>query len=120
MFKKVDPQVDFIKLEHSVLDFWEKNDIFQKRRDANSGNPKWSFIDGPITANNPMGVHHAWGRTLKDVFQRYHAMLGHELRYQNGFDCQGLWIEIEVEKYRYEAIIETESLHDPENKIMKI
>ena len=45
-----------------------------------------------------MGVHHAWGRTYKDAFQRYHAMIGHELRYQNGFDCQGLWVEVEVEK----------------------
>ena len=45
-----------------------------------------------------MGVHHAWGRTLKDIFQRYHAMQGFDLRYQNGFDCQGLWVEIEVEK----------------------
>ena len=45
-----------------------------------------------------MGVHHAWGRTLKDVFQRYQALRGHELRYQNGFDCQGLWVEVEVEK----------------------
>ena len=45
-----------------------------------------------------MGVHHAWGRTLKDVWQRYHAMLGCDQRYQNGFDCQGLWVEVEVEK----------------------
>src|SRR5438874_232927 len=45
-----------------------------------------------------MGVHHAWGRTYKDAFNRYFAMTGHELRYQNGFDCQGLWVEVEVEK----------------------
>ncbi|HYH63472.1 MAG TPA: class I tRNA ligase family protein [Urbifossiella sp.] len=45
-----------------------------------------------------MGVHHAWGRTYKDLYQRFHAMTGHELRYQNGFDCQGLWVEVEVEK----------------------
>ena len=45
-----------------------------------------------------MGVHHAWGRTYKDLFQRFHAMLGEKQRYQNGFDCQGLWIEVEVEK----------------------
>ena len=45
-----------------------------------------------------MGVHHAWGRIYKDVYQRYYAMNGHELRYQNGFDCQGLWVEVEVEK----------------------
>ena len=43
--------------------------------EQNRGKKKWSFIDGPITANNPMGVHHGWGRTFKDVFQRYHAMI---------------------------------------------
>jgi len=55
-------------------------------------------MDGPITANNPMGVHHAWGRTLKDLYQRYKNMQGFAQRFQNGFDCQGLWIEVEVEK----------------------
>jgi len=96
--KRVDAKVDFVKLEHSILDFWKANDIFKKRVAKNAGKPRWSFLDGPITANNPMGVHHAWGRTIKDIVQRYKAMTGHELRYQNGFDCQGLWVEVEVEK----------------------
>ena len=96
--KKVNNKVDFIQEEHNVLDFWKKNKIFDKRRLSNKGKPPWSFIDGPITANNPMGVHHAWGRTLKDIYNRYKSMKGFELRYQNGFDCQGLWVEIEVEK----------------------
>ncbi|MAQ43250.1 MAG: isoleucine--tRNA ligase [Candidatus Marinimicrobia bacterium] len=97
-FKDISSKVDFIKIEHSILKFWEEEDIFQKLVKKNQGNEPWSFLDGPITANNPMGVHHAWGRTLKDMFQRYHAMQGYDLRYQNGFDCQGLWVEVEVEK----------------------
>ncbi len=96
--KKINAKVDFIALEHKIMDFWEKNQIFNKRVELNKGRPRWSFIDGPITANNPMGVHHAWGRTLKDLYLRYKAMTGHDLRYQNGFDCQGLWVEVEVEK----------------------
>ena len=61
--------------------------------------PRFSFVDGPVTANRMMlGVHTAWGRTLKDVFQRYKALRGFEQRYQNGFDCQGLWIEVGVER----------------------
>ncbi len=95
---KVESKVDFVAREHDVLEFWQTNNIFEKRRKLNEGKPPWSFIDGPITANNPMGVHHAWGRTLKDIYNRYKAMVGYELRYQNGFDCQGLWVEIEVEK----------------------
>ena len=98
MFKKVNPKQDFVKLEHEVLDYWKSDNTFKKLQKKNEGNKPWSFLDGPITANNPMGVHHAWGRTLKDTFQRYKAMRGYDLRYQNGFDCQGLWVEVEVEK----------------------
>ncbi len=97
MFEKV-AEADFIRGEHQVLRFWAEQNVFQKLRAKNASKPKWSFLDGPITANNPMGVHHAWGRTYKDAYQRYFAMTGRELRYQNGFDCQGLWVEVEVEK----------------------
>ena len=97
-FDKIDPKTDFPALERDILAFWERTRAFDKLRELNRGKPKWSFLDGPITANNPMGVHHAWGRTYKDLYQRYHASLGRELRYQNGFDCQGLWVEVEVEK----------------------
>ena len=97
-FEKVATEVDFPGLERSILDFWQRTRAFELLREKNRGKPKWSFLDGPITANNPMGVHHAWGRTYKDAYSRYFAMTGHELRYQNGFDCQGLWVEVEVEK----------------------
>jgi isoleucyl-tRNA synthetase len=97
MFEKV-ASSDFVRGEHDMLRFWQQASIFAKLRAKNAGKPRWSFIDGPITANNPMGVHHAWGRTYKDVFQRYFAMTGHDQRYQNGFDCQGLWVEVEVER----------------------
>jgi isoleucyl-tRNA synthetase len=97
-FAEVSNKVDFPAQEQEVLKFWKDNDSFQKMVALHHGQPKWSFIDGPITANNPMGVHHGWGRTYKDLKLRYHTMLGHELRYQNGFDCQGLWVEVNVER----------------------
>jgi isoleucyl-tRNA synthetase len=97
MFEKV-AGADFLRGEHEVLRFWQGAEIFKKLRAKNAGKPRWSFLDGPITANNPMGVHHAWGRTYKDAYQRFFAMTGHDLRYQNGFDCQGLWVEVEVER----------------------
>ncbi len=90
--------VDFSKNEEEILAFWQKNKIFDKLRQKNKGRKRWSFLDGPITANNPMGVHHAWGRTYKDLYQRYKAMRGFDQRFQPGFDCQGLWVEVEVEK----------------------
>ena len=97
MFQKVG-EADFVQGEHDVLKLWNDRAIFAKLRQQIAGRNPWSFLDGPITANNPMGVHHAWGRTYKDTFQRYWAMNGRDLRYQNGFDCQGLWVEVEVEK----------------------
>ena len=97
MFQPVSDS-NFVTGEHSVLKFWEIQQIFRQLRQKNAGRKRWSFLDGPITANNPMGVHHAWGRTYKDTYQRFFAMTGHDLRYQNGFDCQGLWVEVEVEK----------------------
>jgi isoleucyl-tRNA synthetase len=99
MFRKVNPKQNFVELEHKILDFWDKNKILEKYLQKNKNAQKrWSFLDGPITANNPMGVHHAWGRTLKDLWQRFYTMRGFDQRYQNGFDCQGLWVEVEVEK----------------------
>lgn len=81
-----------------MLETWEREGTFAKLRERNRGGPRFSFIDGPVTANKTLAVHTAWGRTLKDVFQRYKALRGYDQRYQNGFDCQGLWIEVGVER----------------------
>ena len=96
--KKVEPNFNFIEMEHKVMDFWEKEKCFDKLLEKNRNGKKFKFLDGPITANNPMGIHHAWGRTLKDIYLRYKGMNGYTSHYRNGFDGQGLWIEVEVEK----------------------
>jgi isoleucyl-tRNA synthetase len=88
----------FVQTELDILKFWEDNKCFERLREKNKENPRFRFLDGPITANNPMGIHHAWGRSLKDIFIRYKAMQGFDCRCQNGFDSQGLWVEVEVEK----------------------
>nr|MBA2381065.1 class I tRNA ligase family protein [Chloroflexota bacterium] len=98
MFRPVSAKPDFVAQEHELLTEWRERRMFERLRARNAGGPRWSFLDGPITANNPMGVHHAWGRAYKDLYQRFHAMLGEDQRYQNGFDCQGLWVEVNVER----------------------
>jgi len=98
MFRALDHQPDHNALEQDILDWWEEHSTFDKLRQKNENGEPFSFIDGPVTANKTLGVHTAWGRTLKDVIQRYQAARGLDLRYQNGFDCQGLWIEVGVEK----------------------
>ena len=98
MFTPLPSEPDSNALELEILDRWEREGTFEQLRAQNRGDPKWSFIDGPVTANKTLAVHTAWGRTLKDVFQRYKALRGFDQRYQNGFDCQGLWIEVGVER----------------------
>jgi isoleucyl-tRNA synthetase len=90
--------LDFVAVARTTSQFWEREQVFSRLVAKNRGGPRFSFLDGPITANNPMGIHHAWGRTFKDIVQRYRGLCGHEQRFQNGFDCQGLWVEVEVEK----------------------
>ena len=99
-FKDVPTKLDFPAQEREILRFWNESQAFRKLQEIHQHDPTWSFIDGPITANNPMGVHHGWGRTYKDLYHRFWTMRGRKIRYQNGFDCQGLWVEVEVEKER--------------------
>src|SRR5207302_1796565 len=98
VFQPLSTVPDHPALEREILAWWDEHGTFDRLREQNRGGPTFSFMDGPITANNPAGVHHGHGRTLKDVFQRYKAMQGFDERYQNGFDSQGLWVEVEVEK----------------------
>ncbi len=98
-FDQVDLKINFPEAEKKLLSEWYKKGVVKKYLQRNKDSKKYfSFIDGPITANNPMGVHHAWGRTYKDLWQRYKNMQGYKERFQNGFDAQGLWVEVEVEK----------------------
>ncbi len=99
IFTPLPDKPDHDALELAILETWERERTFETLRAQNADGPRFSFVDGPVTANRMvLGVHTAWGRTLKDVFQRYKAMRGFHQRYQNGFDCQGLWIEVGVER----------------------
>ncbi len=86
-FTPVDPKPDFPQMEKKRLQWWNDEGIVERYLKRNEDADKsWTFIDGPITANNRMGVHHAWGRAYKDAFQRFRTMQGYRQRYQNGFD----------------------------------
>ena len=100
IFQPLPDKPDHPRLEEEILD--ALGGARERSRSCASRTPtarRSRFIDGPVTANRfSLGVHTAWGRTLKDVFQRYKALRGFHQRYQNGFDCQGLWIEVGVER----------------------
>ena len=97
--KKEKAVPNFVENEHNMLSFWQKNKIQDKYLNKNNGSEKhYRFLDGPMTANANAGLHHAWNRTLKDAFLKFKTMQGYSAHYQNGFDAQGLWVEVETEK----------------------
>jgi len=97
--KKEASKFDFTKNEHNILNLWETGSVFHKMVEKNKNSKeRFRFLDGPITANASMAMHHVWGRTLKDTFIKYHTLRGRSCQYQNGFDAQGMWVEVEVEK----------------------
>lgn len=98
--KKESIKPDLVQNEKSVQKFWEEAKIFEKLKEQNKKTGKYfATMDGPITANGmTMGLHHAFGRSLKDSMIKYRAITGHDMHYQNGFDAQGLWVEVNAEK----------------------
>ena len=98
--KKEDIKPNLVQNEMSMLKFWEENQVFEKLKEKNKKSGKYfATMDGPITANGmTMGLHHAFGRSLKDAMIKYRAINGYDMHYQNGFDAQGLWVEVNAEK----------------------
>ncbi len=97
--QKENGALNYVKMEEGVLDFWEKSKIFEKLKEKNKKTGKYfATLDGPITANYNMGLHHAFNRTFKDAMIKFAAMCGYDQHYQNGFDCHGLPVENRVEK----------------------
>jgi isoleucyl-tRNA synthetase len=97
-FRTLAPQIDLPSVEQDILEFWEKNNIFEKSVSARDGAPRWTFYEGPPTANGSPGTHHIEARVFKDLFPRYKTMKGHQVIRKAGWDCHGLPVEIAVEK----------------------
>ena len=85
-------------MEAGILDFWSQNQIFEKSVANRNGAPRWSFYEGPPTANGKPGTHHIEARVFKDLFPRFQTMKGKQVIRKAGWDCHGLPVEIAVEK----------------------
>ena len=97
--KKENANLNYVAMEEEILKFWQDNDIFEKMKAKNKKTGKYfSTLDGPITANYDMGLHHAYARTFKDAMIKFAAMCGNDEHYQNGFDAHGLPVEKKVEE----------------------
>lgn len=85
-------------IEKKVLEFWKKNNIFEKSLKSREGRKPFRFFEGPPTANGRPGIHHVLARAFKDVIPRYKTMRGNFVSRKAGWDTHGLPVEIQVEK----------------------
>ncbi len=90
--------LDFVKQEEKILEFWQKNHIFQKSLDQRRHSERFVFYEGPPTANGRPGIHHVLARSFKDLICRYKTMRGFYVERKAGWDTHGLPVELEVEK----------------------
>ncbi|MEP7048976.1 MAG: class I tRNA ligase family protein [Pseudomonadota bacterium] len=99
LFNAVPTELDFPKYEQQILDLWGARGIFEKALAAGeSAQKKYVFYEGPPTANGLPHNGHVLTRVMKDLFPRYHAMLGEQVLRKGGWDTHGLPVEVEVEK----------------------
>lgn len=94
-FKELDKR-SVHEVETNILDYWKKNDIFNKSIDSREND--WVFYDGPIYANAKPGIHHVLAKAIKDSFCKYKTMQGYRVKRKIGLDTHGLPIEVNVEK----------------------
>ncbi len=97
MFAEI-PQESFDQREKRILEFWNKNRIFERSVEENRDKPLFSFYDGPPFATGLPHYGHLLAGTIKDVVLRYKTMKGFCVPRRFGWDCHGLPIENEIEK----------------------
>ena len=98
MFRPVPPDADFVALEDAELARWAEHRVFERSVARRDGAERWTFYEGPPTANGRPGLHHVWARVYKDLFCRYRTMRGYQVARRAGWDTHGLPVEVEVEK----------------------
>jgi isoleucyl-tRNA synthetase len=98
MYRSVPASIDLPLMEREIIDFWESDNIFERSLTQRENAPRWTFYEGPPTANGTPGAHHVEARVFKDIFPRYRTMKGYRVPRQAGWDCHGLPVELAVEK----------------------
>ncbi|MBR9920121.1 MAG: isoleucine--tRNA ligase [Bacteroidetes bacterium] len=97
MYKK-EEKLDLTAIDQEILKFWQDEKIFEKSVDQRPVENSYVFYEGPPSANGRPGIHHVMARTVKDLFCRYHTLLGQRVERKAGWDTHGLPIELSVEK----------------------
>ena len=117
-FKAVSSRYDGPTLEGEVLAFWREHQTFEQTLEQSKDRPRFSFNEGPPTANGKPGIHHVLARAFKDIFPRYKTMQGYHSPRKAGWDTHGLPVEHEVEKHLKEkGLIDSYDKQEIEDKV---
>ncbi|MBI2608896.1 MAG: isoleucine--tRNA ligase [Deltaproteobacteria bacterium] len=98
MLSDFNSKIDFVDSEHEVLDFWQKNKIFQRSVSERDPQKQYVFYDGPPFATGLPHYGHLLQSVVKDVIPRYWTMCGFRVERRFGWDCHGLPVEYEIDK----------------------
>lgn len=90
--------INFARIAEEVLEFWQKEEIFEKSVSQREGARTFTFYEGPPSANGTPGIHHVMGRTVKDLVCRFKTLQGYQVKRKGGWDTHGLPVELQVEK----------------------
>lgn len=90
--------LDFNQIDKDILDFWENGKIFDRSVAERPEENQFIFYEGPPSANGKPGIHHVFGRAIKDMVCRYQTMSGKKVERKGGWDAHGLPVELKVEE----------------------
>ena len=96
-FKELDTR-SVNEVDNDILKYWDSIDILKRSIETRSEKDNFVFYDGPIYANAMPGLHHLYGKNIKDAFCKYYTMNGKRVLRKIGLDTHGLPIEVNVEK----------------------
>ena len=99
MYNKVATDMNFVSREKAIAEMWKKKDIIRKSFHHRDGCERFTFFDGPPTANGKPHIGHVETRAIKDLIPRYQTMKGKSVLRKAGWDTHGLPVELEVEKF---------------------
>src|SRR5450432_895035 len=91
-------ELNFAAVAADILEFWKREQIFEKSVDNRNGKEEFTFYEGPPSANGTPGIHHVMARTVKDIFCRFRTLQGFQVKRKGGWDTHGLPVELGVEK----------------------
>ncbi|MER1994575.1 MAG: isoleucine--tRNA ligase, partial [Eubacteriales bacterium] len=98
MYNKVATDMNFVSREKAIAGLWKEKDIIRKSFHHRDGSERFTFFDGPPTANGKPHIGHIETRVIKDLIPRYWTMKGKSVLRKAGWDTHGLPVELEVEK----------------------